>query len=65
MLPRSVAISAFAFCTFLSPVIAADDWPQWLGPNRDGVWKGAATLDKLPTEFKRVWTATCCSTGTC
>lgn len=57
MLPRSVAISAFVVCAFLPPAIAADDWPQWLGPNRDGVWKGAATLEKLPKEFKRVWTA--------
>jgi outer membrane protein assembly factor BamB len=27
---------------------AASDWPQWLGPNRDGVWAEKGTLDKFP-----------------
>ena len=27
----------------------ADDWPQWLGPQRDGVWREAGVLDKFPT----------------
>jgi outer membrane protein assembly factor BamB len=26
----------------------ADDWPQWLGPQRDGVWRGTGILDKFP-----------------
>ena len=26
----------------------ADDWPQWLGPKRDGVWRETAILDKFP-----------------
>jgi outer membrane protein assembly factor BamB len=26
----------------------ADDWPQWLGPQRDGVWRETGILDKFP-----------------
>jgi outer membrane protein assembly factor BamB len=26
----------------------ADDWPQWLGPQRDGVWRETSILDKFP-----------------
>jgi outer membrane protein assembly factor BamB len=25
-----------------------DDWPQWLGPQRDGVWRETGLLDKFP-----------------
>jgi outer membrane protein assembly factor BamB len=26
----------------------ADDWPQWLGPKRDGVWRESGILQKFP-----------------
>ncbi len=26
----------------------ADDWPQWMGPKRDGVWREDGILDKFP-----------------
>ncbi len=26
----------------------ADDWPQWLGPNRDGVWHETGLVEKFP-----------------
>ena len=33
----------------LSPLAAsADDWPQWLGPKRDGVWREAGVAEKFP-----------------
>jgi outer membrane protein assembly factor BamB len=28
----------------------ADDWPQWLGPKRDGVWRESGILEKFPTQ---------------
>jgi outer membrane protein assembly factor BamB len=37
-------ILAFAFPTFAH----ADDWPQWLGPKRDGVWRETGILAKFP-----------------
>ena len=26
----------------------ADDWPGWLGPQRDGVWREEGILDHFP-----------------
>ena len=26
----------------------AEDWPQWLGPNRDSVWRESGIVEKLP-----------------
>jgi outer membrane protein assembly factor BamB len=28
----------------------ADDWPQWLGPQRDGVWRETSILDHFPKD---------------
>ncbi len=30
--------------------VRADDWPQWLGPQRDGVWREDGILEKFPKE---------------
>ncbi len=27
----------------------ADDWPQWRGPSRDGIWREEGILEKFPT----------------
>jgi outer membrane protein assembly factor BamB len=32
----------------LATTTRADDWPQWLGPQRDGVWRETGILDKFP-----------------
>jgi outer membrane protein assembly factor BamB len=38
--------------------LRADDWPQWLGPQRDGVWRESGIITKLPKEgLKVVWRA--------
>src|SRR5208283_558140 len=29
---------------------SAADWPQWLGPERDSVWRESGILDKFPAE---------------
>jgi outer membrane protein assembly factor BamB len=31
-----------------------DDWPQWLGPQRDGVWRETGILDKFPKDGPKV-----------
>jgi outer membrane protein assembly factor BamB len=36
----------------------ADDWPQWLGPQRDGVWRETGIIEKLPPGGPKVlWRA--------
>ena len=27
----------------------AEDWPQWLGPNRDAIWREDGIIEKFPT----------------
>jgi outer membrane protein assembly factor BamB len=35
---------------------AGDDWPQWLGPRRDGVWREDGILETLPAgKAKILW----------
>jgi outer membrane protein assembly factor BamB len=36
------------------PDAAADDWPQWLGPKRDGVWREDGILDRFPAGGPKV-----------
>lgn len=34
----------------------ADDWPQWRGPNRDGVWKETGLMESFPAAgLKIAW----------
>lgn len=42
-----VACSLFAL---VSPSHAADDWPQWRGPNRDGISRESGLLRQWPPE---------------
>lgn len=35
-------------------VLAAADWPQWMGPNRDGVWPETGILRTLPKDGPKV-----------
>jgi outer membrane protein assembly factor BamB len=40
----------------LAPDAAADDWPQWLGPNHDAVWAETGIVDRLPPQGpKLLW----------
>ena len=34
----------------LCPVAAGDDWPQWLGPNRDAVLRESGLVRSIPSE---------------
>lgn len=35
---------------FAATFAAADDWPQWRGPARDGVWRESGLIDRFPAE---------------
>jgi outer membrane protein assembly factor BamB len=42
----------------LANLCAADDWPQWGGPQRDLVWREDGVADSLPAgELPRMWSA--------
>jgi outer membrane protein assembly factor BamB len=38
--------------------VQAEDWPQWRGPNRDGVWKETGIMESFPAGgLKVAWRA--------
>src|SRR5439155_305357 len=46
MLRRLTA--ALALTALTAPAARGDDWPQWMGPQRDGVWRETGILEKFP-----------------
>jgi outer membrane protein assembly factor BamB len=51
----------FVLLAALSTAVArADDWPQWMGAQRDGVWREDGILDRFPAGGpKVVWRQPC------
>lgn len=39
---------------FVTGHARADDWPQWLGPQRDGVWRETGIMEKFPAGGPKV-----------
>ena len=37
-----------------TPLAVADDWPQWMGPSRDNVWREDGLLDTFPAAGPKV-----------
>ncbi len=36
--------------------MVADDWPQWMGPGRDNIWREVGILERLPKgQLKPLW----------
>jgi outer membrane protein assembly factor BamB len=51
-------IATLFLATLLSTITLADDWPQWRGPSRDGVWHESGLLEKFPDkQIKILWRA--------
>ena len=44
---RALGLMA-ALWSIVSSMLHADSWPQWLGPQRDGVWREKGILEKFP-----------------
>lgn len=40
--------------SFLASPSSADDWPQWLGPQRDAIWREQGILEKFPNDGPKV-----------
>jgi len=47
-----LCIAAFALCAVVA--VAAEDWPQFLGPARNGVYTGPPLADRLPAGGPKV-----------
>jgi outer membrane protein assembly factor BamB len=45
---RIVRLLPSLVCLAVTSAAPADDWPQWLGPRRDGVWREQVAVDSLP-----------------
>src|SRR5262245_45344200 len=49
---------AFMLTVFCIVAARADDWPQWMGPKRDNVWREKGILDTFPKAGPKVlWRA--------
>src|SRR6516225_2909052 len=57
-MPIRSTFTLFLGLALASSAARADDWPQWLGPKRDGVWREAGILAKFPPGGPKVrWRA--------
>ncbi len=36
------------------PFASADDWPQWMGPQRDAVWRETGILERFPEQGAQI-----------
>ena len=50
-----VAVLALGVTLLIAPGAAAEDWPQWRGPNRDGVVSGSGVPSVWPSGLTQQW----------
>src|ERR1044071_9139355 len=53
LVSRVLALAAVVIAPGLD-LLNADDWPQWLGPRRDAVWRETGIVEKLPGDGLKV-----------
>ncbi|MDY3556637.1 PQQ-binding-like beta-propeller repeat protein [Gemmata sp. JC717] len=46
-----LTVVAFGVC---AGAVGAEDWPQWLGPQRDGTWREDGLVEKFPARGPKV-----------
>ena len=51
-IPRLLLASVIVSLTSTT-LIQAEDWPQWLGPQRDSVWREEGIIDAFPPQGPR------------
>ena len=50
------ALALLSLCLLLPSLASADDWPQWRGPTRDGVWRETGIIERFPgPQIKLRW----------
>ena len=47
---RDRLATALLVALILTVAVRADDWPQWRGPNRDGVWGETGIVESFPVD---------------
>lgn len=52
-LPQAAAFLGLLLCLGSSS-LRADDWPQWLGPQRDGIWRETGILKEFPASGPKI-----------
>lgn len=58
VLRRSQKRLGFVIVLVLSFTVFGDDWPQWMGPQRDGLWRETGIVRKFPEGGPKVrWRA--------
>src|SRR5262249_40875336 len=56
--PRVRLVARFAVLMLATLNSRGDDWPQWRGPNRDGVWPETGILETIPPDGLKIrWRA--------
>jgi outer membrane protein assembly factor BamB len=51
---RTSLAAVFILPLMLPLVARAEDWPQWRGPNRDGVWSETGILETFPPDGLKI-----------
>jgi outer membrane protein assembly factor BamB len=46
---KRISFLSFAL-TAAASIVCGDDWPQWRGPQRDGVWRESGIVEKFASE---------------
>ncbi len=59
-MPRLLTLVLLPVCSL---TVAAAEWPQWMGPNRDGVWPETGILRSFPKDGPKVLWRTPISSG--
>src|SRR5437867_1575687 len=57
------SLSLLGLLGLATGALRANDWPQWLGPKRDGVWRETGLIDKFPPGGPHVLWRTPIGTG--
>ncbi|MCR9246926.1 MAG: PQQ-like beta-propeller repeat protein [bacterium] len=50
-----LALTCVSFVAAADPQSDGDDWPQWRGPTRDGVWREQGIRESLPDVLEPRW----------
>src|SRR5262245_48765579 len=53
-LAARIMFSVTALLVLATARAAADDWPQWLGSKRDGVWRETGIIEKFPADGPKI-----------